>query len=136
MTNALYGKGREGFLAGDIDWDADDIRVILVDMADYPAFAIDTDDNLDDIPAAARVAVSGALTGKTVALGVADAADVVLTAVTGDECEAIVIYKHTGVESTSRLIAYIDTATGLPVTPNGGDITIQWDAGANKIFKL
>jgi len=67
---------------------------------------------------------------------VADAADVILSSVTGDTCEAIVIYKHTGTESTSRLIAYIDTATGLPVTPNGGDITIQWDSGANKIFKL
>jgi len=40
------------------------------------------------------------------------------------------------VESTSRLIAWIDTGTNLPVTPNGGDITVQWDAGANRIFKL
>jgi hypothetical protein len=34
------------------------------------------------------------------------------------------------------LIAYIDTATGLPVTPGGGDIDITWDNGSNKIFKL
>jgi hypothetical protein len=62
---------------------------------------------------------------------------VTFTAVTGDPCEAIVIWQDTGVESTSRLIAYIDTASsGLPVTPNGGDITIAWDSGANKIFKL
>jgi len=136
MANALYGKGREGFLDGSIDWDTDDIRVILVDTADYPAFSIDVDDNLDDIPTAARVKVSDALASKTVTLGVADAADITLSAVTGDASEALVIYKHTGVESTSRLIAYIDSATGLPVTPNGGDITIQWDGGANKIFKL
>ena len=136
MANALYGKGREGFLDGSIDWDTDDIRVILVDMADYPAFSIDVDDNLDDIPTAARVKVSDALASKTVTLGVADAADKTLSAVTGDVSEALVIYKHTGVESTSRLIAYIDSATGLPVTPNGGGIAIQWDGGANKIFKL
>ena len=136
MANALYGKGREGFLDGSIDWDTDDIRVILVDMADYPAFSIDVDDNLDDIPTAARVKVSDALASKTVTLGVADAADKTLSAVTGDASEALVIYKHTGVESTSRLIAYIDSATGLPVTPSGGDIAIQWDDGANKIFKL
>jgi len=135
MANALYDKGREGFLDGSIDWDTDDIRVILIDTADYTV-DLATHDNLDDIPGAARVAVSGSLTGKTVADGVADAADVVLSAVTGDQSEALVIYKHTGVESTSRLIAYIDTATGLPVTPNGGDITIAWDNGANKIFKL
>lgn len=33
-------------------------------------------------------------------------------------------------------IAYIDTGTGLPVTPNGSDITVTWDSGASKIFAL
>lgn len=28
------------------------------------------------------------------------------------------------------------TGSGLPVTPNGGDITIAWDSGTNRIFKL
>ena len=137
MANALYGFGRQGFLEGSIDWDTDDIRVILVDNADYTV-SIDVHDNLDDVPGAARVATSAALTAKTVALGVADAADVTFTAVTGDPFESVVIYKHTGVESTSRLIAYIDTDSGgaISVTPNGGNITITWDSGANRIFKL
>jgi len=135
MANVLYEHGREGFLDGSLDWDTDDIRAILIDVADYTV-DLDAHDNLDDIPAGARVAVSGALTGKTVTNGVADANDVTWSAVTGDQSEAIVLYKHTGTESTSRLIAYIDSATGLPVTPNGGDIEIQWDAGADKIFKL
>ena len=135
MANFLYDYGREGFLAGDIDWDGDDIRAILVDAADYTASQA-SDQHLDDIPAGARVATSSALTSKTVAAGVADAADITWPSVTGDPSEAIVLYQHTGTESTSRLIAYIDTATGLPVTPNGGDIQVQWDAGANKIFKL
>ncbi len=135
MANALYDHGREGFLDGSIDFDTDDIRCILIDAADYTV-DLAAHDNLDDIPAAARVAVSGALASKTVDAGVADAADVTFSSVTGDQCEAIVIYKHTGVESTSRLIAYIDSATGLPVTPNGGDITVQWDSGASKMFKL
>jgi hypothetical protein len=135
MANALYDYGREGFLAGDIDWDADDIRAILIDTADYTV-NLSTDQHLDDVPAAARVATSAALTAKSVSAGVADAADITWSAVSGDVSEAIVIYQHTGTESTSRLIAYIDTATGLPVTPNGGDIQVQWDSGANKIFKL
>jgi hypothetical protein len=135
MATALYGKGREGFLAGDIDWDTNTIKAVLVDAADYTV-SIDVDDNLDDIPAGARVATSAALGSKTVTLGVADAADISFTAVTGDVSEAIVLYKDTGTESTSRLIAYIDNATGLPVTPNGGDINVAWDNGANKIFKL
>lgn len=135
MANALYGKGREGFLDGSIDWDTNDIRCILIDAADYTV-SIDVHDNLDDIPVAARVATSGSLAGKTVTLGVADASDITFTAVSGDQSEALVLYKHTGTESTSRLIAYIDTAGGLPITPSGVDITVTWDNGANKIFKL
>jgi hypothetical protein len=135
MANALYDKGRQGFLDGSIDWDTDDIRAILIDVADYTV-NLATHDNLDDIPEAARVAVSAALTGKSVTDGVADAADVTFSAVTGDSVEAIVLYKHTGTESTSRLIAYIDSATGLPLTPNGGDVKITWPDTASKIFKL
>jgi hypothetical protein len=71
-----------------------------------------------------------------VADGTADAADVTLSTVTGDEAESIDIYQHSGVESTSLMIANIDTATGLPVTPNGGDITIAWDNGTDRIFTL
>lgn len=135
MTNALFDKGREGFLDGNIDWDTNTIKLIFVDHADdTPVIA--TDDNLDDIASAARVATSGAFASKTVTDGVADAADVTVTAVTGDPFESIVIFKDTGTESTSRLIAFIDTATGLPLTPNGGDVTVAWDNGSNRIFKL
>ena len=135
MSNQLYDKGREAFLKGDIDWLNDDIKVILVDTADYTV-DLATHDNLDDVPSAARVATSGALTGRTVTGGVADAADVTFSSVTGDQSEALIIYKDTGTESTSRLIAYIDSATGLPVTPNGGDISVVFDNGSNRIFKL
>lgn len=135
MANALFDSGRAGFLQGDIDYDANTIKLVFVDHADdTPVVA--TDDNLDDILSAARVATSGAFASKTTTAGVADAADVTLTAVTGDPFESIVIYKDSGVESTSSLIAFIDTATGLPTTPNGSDITVQWDNGANRIFKL
>lgn len=135
MANALYNKGREGFLDGNIDWDTNNIKAILVDTGAYTV-NLSTHDNLDDIAAGARIATSGNLASKTVTDGVADAADVTFSAVSGATVEAIVLYKDTGTESTSRLIAYIDTATGLPVTPNGGDITVQWDNGSNKIFKL
>ena len=135
MTNALYGKGRQHFLDGDVDWTADTIKAVLIDAADYTV-AIDTHEFLSDIPSGARVATSAALTGKTSALGVADAADVSFPAVVGDQSEALVLFKDTGSAATSILIAYIDTATGLPATPNGGNINVTWDNGANKIFKL
>lgn len=135
MANALYDRGRQGFLAGEIDWDANDIRLILIDEAD-DTIDLAVDEDLADRAAGARVATSSAFGSKTTTAGVADAADVTLSSVTGDVSESVDIYQHTGTESTSLMIANIDTATGLPVTPNGGNITVQWDAGANKIFKL
>jgi hypothetical protein len=135
MANAMYDKGREGFLDGSIDFDTDSIKVVAVDTGAYTP-NLTTDANLSDITAGARIATSAALGSKTVAAGVADAADITFTAVSGVSIEALVLYKDTGTASTSRLICYIDSATGLPVTPNGGDIIVQWDNGSNKIFKL
>jgi len=135
MANALFAFAKEQFLKGDLDLD-DSILLVFVDHADdtpVPA----TDDFLDDIGAAARVATSGAFASKTFTGGVFDAADVVVTAVTGDPFESIVIYNNTpGTEATKDLIAFIDTATGLPTTPNGGNITCSFDDGASKIFAL
>lgn len=204
--NALFEKGREGFLDGSIDWDTNTIKAMLADLhtADVgvkqitgatnasPIVITSTShgfsngdivsitgvggntaangkwtianvatntfelsgstgngaytsggvvvnltlsDNLDDV-SACRIGTDVALASKTVTNGVADAADVTFSAVSGATVEAIILYKDTGTESTSRLIALIDTATGLPVTPNGGDIVVAWDNGANKIFKL
>jgi hypothetical protein len=136
MANALYDLGRQAFLEGEIDWADDNIKVLLVDTADY-VVNLATDQYHSDVTAAGIVATSGNLGSKTVTNGVADAADVTFSAVTGDASEALVIYKDSGASATSPLIAYIDTASaGLPVTPDGGDITVQWDSGANKIFKL
>ncbi len=135
MPTGLYDQARQDFLEGDLDWLAQDFRVILIDTDDYTV-DLAVDDFLDDIPAAARVAISGALGGKTSANGVADASNVTLSAIVGDECEALVIYQHTSVDATAQLVAYIDVATGFPIQPNGGDIDIAWDSGANRIFKL
>ena len=137
MANVLFDAYVNNILtqaATQVDMDGDTIKVVLVDEGtDTPLPA--TDDFLDDILAGARVA-TGTLAGKTVTGRVFDASDLTFTAVTGASVESIVIYKDTGTESTSRLIVYINSATNLPVTPNGGDITIAWDNGANKIFKL
>lgn len=134
MANVLYDKGREGFLDGSIDWDTDDIRVVLVASA-YTFSA--AHDFMDDIGANDN-GRSAALGSKTVTSGVADAADTTITATAAVACEALVIFKHTGVDATARLIAYIDTPTsGLPFTPSASQVvTITWDNGANKIFKL
>ncbi|OBK92369.1 hypothetical protein A5646_03430 [Mycobacterium sp. 1245499.0] len=135
MANALYTKYREKALQGQINWLTDNIKVDLVDSADYTVNTA-THEFLSDVPSAARVATSANLSAKTATGGVADAADVTFPAVTGDISEALVIYKDTGTDTTSPLIAYIDTATGLAVTPNGGDITVIWPNDAGRIFSL
>lgn len=135
MANRLYDKAREAFLNGDLSWLGDNQKAILVDLDDYtPDFS--TDEFLSDIPLASRVATSPNLSGKDATAGVADCDDITWTAVTGDQSEAIIIFQDTGLEASSRLICYMDTAVGLPVTPNGGDITVQIDNGTNKLFKL
>lgn len=135
MANALYDFGRESFLGGDLDWDADTIELMFIDEDDDVP-NLSADQHHSDRTGAAIVATSGAFASKTKAAGVADAADVTVSTVSGDIFESIDIMQWTGSSATSILIANIDTATGLPCTPNGGDITVQWDAGANKIYKL
>lgn len=141
MASGLYDKGRESFLSQNpaIDWDTDTIKVCLVRSYTQN---LSTHQYLSDVTGGGGgtiVATSSALSSKTVTAGVADAADITFSAVaSGSSCAALVIYKDTGTASTSPLIAYLDSAavTGLPVTPNGGDITVTWDNGSNKIFKL
>lgn len=135
MANALYDYGRQLFLTGGLNWLTDDIKVVLVDTNDYTV-DLSAHQFLSSIPGAARVATSENLTGKTASGGVADADNVTFFTVTGDVCEALVIYKDTGNAGTSPLIAYIDTSTGLPITPNGADIIVNWSNSSSKIYRL
>lgn len=134
MSNTLFDKGRQRFLEGTLNWLTDTVKCQLVDTATY-TFS-QTHEFFSDVGVPARIGTTTALSGKTTGGGAADANDVTFSAVSGATTEAMVIYKDTGTEATSPLIAFIDTATGLPITPNGGDIIITWDNGVNRIFKL
>ncbi len=138
MANALYPKWKEALLQNLADSDLDGsgttgVYVALVDTGTYTYNAahefyssltgiVGTDQEI------------GAT--KTYTNGIFDGADVTFTSVTGATVEALVIYrKNAGANTTWRLIAYIDTGvTGLPVTPNGGNISIAWNASG--IFQL
>ena len=135
MANGMFTAFRNGQLSNTalVDLDLDDIVAMFVDHADdTPVIA--TDNFIDDILSAARVpAIAscpslGTVTIGTVAAGVFDAANTVFTALTGDASESLIIFKDTASEPTSKLIGFWDTATGLPLTPNGGDVTVQWNA--------
>lgn len=137
MSSTWYPKFKEALLTGasNSNPSSGTVKAVLVDAADYTYAA--TDQFLSDIPSAGRVATSAALTTKTFTNGVFDADDITFTGVTGDQSEIIVVYIDTGTATTSRLMVYIDTASsGLPVTPNSGNINVTWDNGANKIAAL
>lgn len=131
MASALYPKFKELLLGGDIALDSDTIKCILIDSADYTYSS--AHDYMDDVPSAARIGTAQTLTNKTITSGVFDADDVTFTSVTGDSVEAVILYKDAGgADSANPLIAYIEGT----VTPNGGNITVQFSSGASKIFAL
>lgn len=133
MANFVYIGGKKAFLDGQVNWTSDNIRAILLDTAHYTPSAAHA--TLADVPVLARVSVSGTLTGRTTTNGVAGASGAAWTALPNTSCEALAIAKVTGVDNTSTLICYIDTALGLPVTPStGGNGSVTWTN--NLIFAL
>lgn len=133
MPNAIYPKFKEAILqaAANTNMASTNVRAALVDTGTYTySAAHEFLSSLSGVVGTAQLIGS-----KTFVNGVFDGADVTYTAVSGNSAEAIVIYIDTGTAGTSRLVAFIDTGvTGLPVTPNGGDISITWNASG--IFAL
>lgn len=130
----MYNKGRERFATAQINWLTDTIKVMGVDVGAYTFSA--AHEYLADIPGASRIAAAVTLSGKDATNGALDANDVTFSLVSGASIEALVIYKQGTGESDSPLIAYIDSGTGLPITPNGGDIIVTWDNGTNRILRI
>lgn len=135
MANALYGKTRQKFLTGAFNWLSGNTKAVLVDTSVYIP-NMDVDEFLSDIPLAARIATSPNLTNKTATLGAADADDIIFSAVAGATVEMLVLYVDSGNAATSTLICGWDTASGLVLTPNGGDVVVQWSEDPAKIFRL
>ena len=127
MANAIYPKYKEALLDGASNTDVNDgtVKVALIDTGTYTYSA--SHDFLDDVSGV--VGTAQAIANTTVTNGLLDGDDVTFTAVSGNSVEALIIYIDTGNSATSRLVAYIDSGvTGLPVTPNGGNIAITWNA--------
>lgn len=138
MANALYPKWKQAIqqatanssLAGS---GTTGVYVALVDTGVYTYNAAH---EFFSSVASAQVGTEQEITTKTFTDGIFDGADVTVPSVTGNTAEALVIFvKNAGANTTWRLVAYIDTGvTGLPVTPNGGNINIAWNASG--IFAL
>ena len=119
-----------------IDFDTDTIACSLLDETDANGGTTPTVSNVvdyDDVDDAVVVHAEEALASLTVGslgVGIFDAANTVMSAVSGDIADLLTIHKDTGTPSTSPLAIIYDSATtGLPVTPNGGDITATWAGG-------
>ena len=133
MANALYPKFKEGILqsAANTNMSSGTVKVALVDTGTYTYSA--THQFYSSVTGV--VGTPQTLGTKTFTNGLFDAADVTFPAVTGNSAEALIIYIDTGSAATSPLIAYLDTGiTNMPVSPNGGDISITWNASG--IFQL
>ena len=131
MANAIYPLYKQSLLSGDsnISLTSGTVKVALSSAAYSSA------NQYYSSVSASTVGTPQTINNKTVANGLFDGDDVTFTAVTGSTVTTLILYIDTGSAATSRLVAFIDTnVTGLPVTPNGGDIVITWNASG--IFQL
>lgn len=135
MANFVYDYYVNQILQGNAPWDASDVKVACVSSSYIPSQS--GDQFLADISGSYIIRTSGNMAGKTVSGRICDANDLVIYSVTGVvDVDAFVLYYDTGNSATSVLIAYVDTATGLPLTPDGRPVRIVWSNTTNKIFKL
>lgn len=134
MANSLFNTGREGFLLGEIDYDTAVMKVALVRSYTFNA----AHKFVSDVTGASGVlhATSAALASKTGTSGTADAADITFTTPAANASGHSLLYFQSSAvtgggdvaASAQRLIAWVDTGTGLPVTPNGADIQVVFNA--------
>jgi hypothetical protein len=127
MANALYPKWKEAIIQASSNSSlTGTLKVVLVDTGTYTYSG--SHEFLSSLSGTGGTAQT--IGSKTYTNGVLDGADVTFSAVAGTvSYEALVLYLDTGVAGTSRLVAYIDTGvSGLPITSNGGDIGVSWNA--------
>jgi hypothetical protein len=135
MANGMYAKNVTKFLTGGLTWSGN-VKACLIHVASYTV-NLATNQFLSDIPGGAIVATSPNLTGVTTFDdGVADADDPTFASVTGSSAEAMVLYQDTGVAGTSNLYIYFDTLQGLPVTPNGTNVVVQFANDTSRVFQI
>ena len=144
MANAVYPKWKEALMSATASAALNGsgttgVYAALIDTGVYTYNAADEfwDEGGASDAKDGLIGTAMELSSKTFTSGTFDSAtNPTFSAVTGNTAEAIIIFiKNAGAETTWRLVSYQDTGvTNLPVTPNGGDITVTWDAAG--IFTL
>lgn len=138
MANFLFDAYRSSMVgktsdySARVDADTDTLKTSFVDEGTATPAAANvfvTTFSTALIPAFASSVTLASPTAGVVAAGTFDAADTTFTALSGASVEGIVIFKNVTVVGDSPNLAYFNTGiTGVPFTPSGGDVTIQWNA--------
>lgn len=123
-TGNTYDRGIYGIATGEFNVLSADLRVQLIDTADYTFSQSHT--SMADVPVAARVGDAVAISGKLVSdSGVfSSSVPVNIPNVTGDATEAAIVYLHTGTDSTARPLSY-HAGAGIELTPNGQSVDVS-----------
>lgn len=140
MANAVYPIWKEALLQASANsaLTSTNVRAAFLDTGTYTySAAHDFYADLTGVYPATR-ATGVALGTKTYTAGTFDAADTTFSAFSNGavSVEGIILYIDDGsADATSRLVLYLDSSiTGMPFTPSGSDVTIQWNASG--IFTL
>lgn len=132
MANAVYPKYKEAYIqaSANVSLAGSGTTGVYACLVDTGVYTYSSAHQYYSDLSTSVVGTDQELTTKTFTNGLFDANDSTFPSVTGASVEAIVIYvKNAGANTTWRLVAYFDTGvTGLPVTPNGGNIGITWNA--------
>ena len=120
FSNGFFRLGFEKMLLGEIDLLSDTIKAQLLtsaiqDLRNY--------EFLDDIVGTTGSAVT--LAGKSTSGAKFSASDVTFTAPSG-KVGAVLIYKDTGVASTSPLIALVSDSVHFPFEAHGTNVVVTW----------
>ena len=121
MTS-LYPQGASHILgkSTQVNFASDTFKVLF-----YSSTYNSAHEFVSNLTGASIVARSASLTGVTISSGVVSSNNFTVTAVSGSSFSVVILYKDTGVDASSPLIAEYDITT---FTPTGGDISVVWNA--------
>lgn len=141
VSTVFYNSYKAKILNGaNIDLDTDTIKVALCTSSYTPS--IDNHDFFDDITneVSGTGYVSGGATLASVTVTQNNSVDKAIVTATNSTWASssitaryAILYKSTGVASTSPLICYVDF--GANATSDGGDFVIDWD-DTNGVFNV
>jgi hypothetical protein len=125
MANFIYGKAKQGILNGYFNFSTNSFKVALVKNTYTPSQNVD--EFLSDVSILNIAYRTENLPSLSNVLGTINSQDFVFTLPANTSFNSAVIYQVGSSDSNSRLLAYIDTATGFPFTGSQNEVTVAFD---------